>query len=99
LASQPEPFFRRKAVKIAGLALALAVVLLVGYLVVRHFPPKARKPVSISGQTSGLVDPGFSVPRLLGKGFGRMNLIVLELSSSFSACFPDWTGERQSRPI
>lgn len=32
-------FFRSKAFKIAGLVLAMAVVLVVGYLVVRHFLP------------------------------------------------------------
>jgi molecular chaperone DnaK len=44
-------FFRGRAIKIAGLVLATVVVLVVGYLIVRHSLPKARKPVSfVTGQ-------------------------------------------------
>jgi hypothetical protein len=45
----PGWFPRSKAIQIAGIVLAVAAMLMVGYLVVRHFLPGARKPPRPAG--------------------------------------------------
>jgi molecular chaperone DnaK len=66
-AKEPGRLFRSKAIKIAALVLAVAFLLVVGCLVVRHFLPRARKPVSFRGHRSELAD--------LWVGTARHNLL------------------------